>query len=67
MSAPTDVRRLLYTRSQTAQALNCSVATVIRLERAGRLTKVRLDPRKPSAEVRHRVDEVEALARGEGE
>jgi hypothetical protein len=62
MPVPTDVRRLLYTRKQSAQALNCSVATVIRLENAGRLTKVRLDPTKPTAEVRHRVSEVEALA-----
>lgn len=62
MSAPNDVRPLLYTRSQTAQALNCSVATVIRLEQAGQLTKIRLDPRKPTAEVRHRVSEVHALA-----
>lgn len=31
---------LLFTRKQTAELLNCSVATVIRLENAGRLDPV---------------------------
>ena len=66
-SKPTSVRRLLFTRQQTSEVLSCSIPTVIRLENAGRLDKVRLDPNKPTSEVRHRVEQVEALARGETE
>ena len=36
--AATPVERLLYTRSQTAQALGISVITVVRLEQRGLLT-----------------------------
>jgi hypothetical protein len=58
------VRRLLYTRTQTAEILACSIPTVIRLENAGRLTKVRLTPNNANAQVRHPVEQVHALAKG---
>ena len=53
------VRKLLYTREQSADALSVSISTVIRLEREGRLSKVRL--RGESGRVHNPVAEVEAL------
>ena len=62
--AATSVRRLLLTRQQTAEALGgISVSSVIRLEKDGRLSKVRL--RGLTGQVFNRADEVEALALGE--
>jgi hypothetical protein len=58
------VNPLLYSRQQTAQALGgISIATVQRLENAGRLTKVRLAG-SDSGQVFHDVGEVKALAAG---
>ena len=61
IKSKTPVRRLLYAREQTAEALGgISISSVIRLEREGRLSKVRL--RGLSGKVFNPVDEVEALA-----
>jgi hypothetical protein len=58
---PTAVRRLLYTREQTAEALGgISVSSVIRLENEGRLRKVRL--RGETGQVFNPAGDVEALA-----
>ena len=62
---PTSVRRLLYARGQTAEVLGgISLSTVIRLEREGRITPIKLLKDRPGAQVFHRVEEVEALAIG---
>jgi hypothetical protein len=59
------VRRLLYSRGQVAHALGgVSISTVIRLEREGVLTPIKLLPKRTSAQTFYRVDEVEALASG---
>ena len=59
--AASSVPRLLYTRAQTGEALGgISVSSVIRLERQGSLSKVRL--RGLTGQVFHRADQVEALA-----
>jgi hypothetical protein len=57
-------RPLLYPRELTAAVLHCSVSTVIRLEKEGRLRTVRL--RGETGQVHHPVADVEALAYGEG-
>ena len=58
------VEQLLYSRRQTAKALgNVSIATVQRLERAGRLDKVRLAGSGNGC-VFHRAQQVYALAAG---
>jgi hypothetical protein len=52
------VQRLLYSREQTAEVLGgISISSVIRLERDGRLAKVRL-----RGAVFHRCEDVHALA-----
>jgi hypothetical protein len=62
------VRRLLYTREQTGEALGgISVSSVIRLEQLGKLRKVRphggLDKEgRPTGQVFNPVEDVEALA-----
>jgi len=57
------VRRLLYSREQTAEVLGgISIPTIIRLENEGRLSKVRLHG--VTSKVFHKVEEVEALASG---
>jgi hypothetical protein len=59
--AATSVRRLLYSREQTCEALGgISISSVIRLEREGRLSKVRL--RGLTGKVFNPVEDVEALA-----
>ena len=61
--APSSVKRLLYTREQTAECLGgISVSSLIRLERDGSLSKVRL--RGLTGQVFHRADQVEALGAG---
>jgi len=58
---PTTVRRLLYTREQSAYALGgISVSSVIRLEKEGLLGKVRL--RGETGQVFNPAADVEALA-----
>jgi hypothetical protein len=55
------IRRLLYTRGQTGEALGgISVSSVIRLENEGKLRKVRL--RGETGQVFNPVADVEALA-----
>jgi hypothetical protein len=57
------VRRLLYSRGQACHALGgISIATVIRLEKHGALTPIKLLPKKISAQTFYRVEEIEALA-----
>jgi hypothetical protein len=53
------VAPLLYSRAQTARRLSCSIASVIRLEREGRLTVVRL---RDGGDVHHHCSQVDALA-----
>jgi hypothetical protein len=61
---PSTVRRLLFTREQTAFALGgISVSSVIRLENEGKLGKVRL--RGETGQVFNPVEDVEALASAE--
>lgn len=56
-------QQLLVTRTQAAQLLACSVATVIRLEANGDLPAVRIN-RKPNSKVYYRRSDVWALAQG---
>jgi hypothetical protein len=58
--------QLLYARSETARLLGTSVATVIRLEKQGLLTPVRLTRAKTGA-VHHRAEQVHALASASNE
>ena len=51
--------KLLFTRRQSADALSCSISTIVRLEREGQLSKVRL--RGKTGQVHNIVEEVEAL------
>jgi hypothetical protein len=55
------VRPGLYTRRQSARRLGTSVATVVRMEERGVLTKVHL---VPNGMVHHRAAQVDALAGG---
>jgi len=55
------VEQLLYTRIQTAKVLNCSVATVQRMENSGKIDKVKLAG-SPNGKVFHRASQVRELA-----
>jgi hypothetical protein len=58
------VEQLLYSRDQTAHALgDISIATVIRLENAGKLDKVRLAG--GNGQVFNKASQVHALAGGD--
>jgi hypothetical protein len=59
----TDATRLLQPRTETAAQLGCSIATIIRHEKAGRLTPIRPGGTLASA-VYHRPEQVRALANG---
>jgi hypothetical protein len=61
------VQPLLYERERSAIILACSLATVMRLEAKGLLDRVRLDPSNPNSKVRHRVEQVHALAAGKAD
>jgi len=50
---------LLYTRAQAARLLNCSVGSIIRLQRSGKLPGIRLAGR--SGQVYFRRDDLFAL------
>ena len=56
-----DPNALLYSRKMTARALSCSIMTVIRLEAAGRLRRVRL---LPNGQIHHPIADVQAIAEG---
>jgi hypothetical protein len=56
---------LLYPRSQAARLLNVSIATLQRLEKSGRLTPIKLNPRSPMASTYYNAAEIAALASGE--
>jgi hypothetical protein len=58
-----DVQPLLYTRAQTARLLNVSIATVQRLQKAGRLTPIKLNKQSPGM-THYRSAQVHALASG---
>jgi hypothetical protein len=51
---------LLYSREHVAKLYGCSVATVIRLEKSGRLDPVKL--RGPGSVTHYRASQVRALA-----
>ena len=57
--------QLLYSRRQAAQILGCHIATLIRLELAGRLRAVKLGG-GPNASTYYRVVDIEQLAQPEG-
>lgn len=59
--AAAQVERLLYTRSQTAQALGTSVVTVTRMEQRGLLPPIRLNS-SPKSMVFYRAEDVRKLA-----
>lgn len=54
--------RLLYTRAESAAALNVCTRTIIRLEESGRLSRVRLAGAGNKGRVYNPCDEVHALA-----
>ena len=56
-------RQLLFSRVQVAEILGVSVATVQRIERLGKLTRIRLTD-KPTSQVFFRREEVMALVEG---
>jgi hypothetical protein len=55
---------LLHSRAQAARLLNCSTATLIRLERQGTLRRVKLNKASPTACTYYRRDDLIALAAG---
>ncbi len=57
-----DEQQWLFTRAQVAKLLGCSKATVIRLQREGRLSSVRLT-QKPTSQVYFRREEILALVK----
>jgi hypothetical protein len=60
--------RLLYTRRQTAELLgNVHLATIRRLEKAGRLKPVRLNRNSRLAMVFYRARDVQALVEEAGD
>lgn len=63
--APNSTQQLLVSRAEAARILgNCSTATIIRLQKDGRLRPVRLNPRKPTAQVYYPAEQVQAIAQG---
>jgi len=59
------VRPLLYPRAIAARMLNCSTATLIRLEESGGLTAIKLNKKSPSAMTYYAHAELVALAGGD--
>jgi hypothetical protein len=57
----TDIEKLLYSRTQAAQALSTSTVTITRLEQAGLLRPVKLSP-SPKAMVYYRAEDIRKLA-----
>jgi|tagenome__1003787_1003787.scaffolds.fasta_scaffold17460126_1 hypothetical protein len=60
-----EVPPLLHTRQQASRLLNCSVATLQRLEKSGALTPVKLNKRSPSAQTFYKRSDLLALVGGE--
>ena len=56
-------QQLLFSRVQVAKILGVSVATVQRIERMGKLTRIRLTD-KPTSQVFFRLEEVMVLVEG---
>jgi hypothetical protein len=59
---PDPRRALLCSRLQAAAKLSVSIATLVRLEKAGVIRPVKLFPDTPNCQVRYRVTEIERLA-----
>ena len=57
-----DEAALLWPRQHSCRVLSCSMATIIRLEEAGKLDKIKLDPTSPNGMTYHRPAQVRALA-----
>lgn len=53
---------LLYRRAQVQRLLNCSRATLLRLEKKGRLVPIKLDPQAPTAMTFYTAANVHTLA-----
>jgi hypothetical protein len=60
-----EITPALLPRKFTAKRLNISLAYVLRLEQAGVLTPIRLNPDAPNGQVFHSSEEVDRVARGE--
>jgi hypothetical protein len=58
---------LLYSRRDAAHLLSCSVDTLIRLERQGDLSPIRINKKSPTASVYYRREQLLALARVEAD
>ena len=54
---------LLHTRAQASRLLNCSVATLQRLEKSGTLSPIKLNKQSPAAQVYYAHEQLLALAR----
>lgn len=59
-----DPAALLVTRQQASRILSISVSTLVRLEAAGRLTAIKLDP-ESAGMIHYRNSDVQRLARGD--
>lgn len=59
-----DTKPLVCSRMKAAELLDCSVSNVIRLERLGRLTPIRLTGNL-KGRAHYRLSEIEALAQPE--
>jgi hypothetical protein len=59
-----EITPALLPRKFTARKLNCSLATLLRMEEQGILDRVRL-MNSPNAQVYHRAEQVERLVQGE--
>ena len=64
LTAAPETPPLLHTRAQAARLLNCSTATLIRLENQGALRAVKLNKESPTACTYYRRDDLIALASG---
>jgi hypothetical protein len=56
---------LLYSRRDAAHLLSCSVETLIRLERKGDLTPIRINKHSPKASVYYPREELLGLAKAD--
>jgi hypothetical protein len=58
------VQPLIHPRRAASRLLSCSVAKLIRLEKAGRLTPIKLDPESKSSQTYYTDEQLRALASG---
>jgi hypothetical protein len=58
---PPAIPTLLYTRRQAAEMLNCSVASLIRMENSGQLRAIKLNKQKRSAATYYAASDLQLL------